>query len=86
MTALLIFLLALLINAQMCGLCVHLSVCLFPSTFVSVCLPHLLLQDAVEDEDEHALQGVEDCEKVSHDDGTLVDVHQAESPGQTQQT
>ena len=65
---------------------VCLSVCLFPSTFVSIFLPHLLLQDAVEDEYEHALQGVEDREKVSHDDGTLIDVHQSESPGQTQQT
>lgn len=53
---------------------------------LSVCLPHLLLQYAVKDEDEHALQRVEDGEKVGHDDGALVDVHQAESPGQAQQT
>lgn len=62
------------------------AVCLFLSGFVSVRLPHLLLQYAVEDEDEHALQGVEDSEKVGHDDGALVDVHQAESPGEAQQT
>lgn len=40
----------------------------------------------MEDEDEHALQGVEDGEEVGHDDGALVDVHQAEGPGQAQQT
>jgi len=49
-------------------------------------LAHLLLEYAVEDEDEHALQGVEDGEEVGHDDGALVDVHQAEGPGQAQQT
>lgn len=48
--------------------------------------PHLLLQYAVKDEDEHALQGVEDGEQVGHDDRALVDVHQAEGPGQAQQT
>lgn len=56
------------------------------SAFVSGCLPHLLLQYAVKDEDEHALQGVEDGEEVSHDDGALIDVHEAESPGQAQKT
>lgn len=40
----------------------------------------------MKDEDEHALEGVEDGEKVGHDDGALVDVHQAKSPGQAQQT
>lgn len=48
--------------------------------------PHLLLQYAVKDEDEHALQGVEDGEQVGHDDRALVDIHQAERPGQAQQT
>lgn len=52
----------------------------------SLCLPHLLLQYAVKDEDEHALERVEDGEEVGHDDGALVDVHQAESPGKAQQT
>ena len=71
-------------------LCFYLSAChsisLFLSNILSVCLPHLLLQYAVEDEDEHALQRVEDGEKVGHDHGALIDVHQAESPGQAQQT
>lgn len=70
---------SLLINASMC-------VCLFLYSLVSVCLPHLLLQYAVKDEDEHALQRVEDGEKVGHDDGALVDVHQPKSPSQAQQT
>lgn len=46
---------------------------------------YLLLQHAVEDEDEHPLQGVEDGEEVSHDHRALVDVHEAEGPGQAQQ-
>ncbi len=48
--------------------------------------PYLLLQSTVEDEDEHALEGVKGGEEVGHDDGALVDVHKAESPGQAQQT
>lgn len=36
--------------------------------------------------DEHALQGVKDGEEIRHYDCALVDVHQAERPGQTQQT
>lgn len=40
----------------------------------------------MEDEYEHALQGVEDGEEVGHDDRALVDVHQAEGPCQAQQT
>lgn len=48
--------------------------------------PDLLLQHAVEDENEHALQGVEDGEEVGHDHRALVDVHQAEGPGQAEQT
>lgn len=46
---------------------------------------YLLLQHAVEDEDEHALQRVEDGEEVGHDHRALVDVHEAEGPGQAQQ-
>jgi len=69
------------------------SLCVFiclPDTLVyfcqlCLCLPHLLLQYAVEDEDKHALQRVEDGEEVGHDHGALVDVHEAESPGQAQQ-
>lgn len=68
--------------------CVCLSHCLSISVQLCpcVCLAHLLLQYAVEDEDEHALQRVEDGEQVRHDHGTFVDVHQAESPGEAQQT
>lgn len=40
----------------------------------------------MKDEDEHALQGVEDGEQVGHDDRALVDIHQAKRPGQAQQT
>ena len=47
--------------------------------------PCLLLKDTVEDEDEHALEGVEYGEQVGHDHRALVDVHQAEGPGQAQQ-
>lgn len=47
---------------------------------------HLLLEETVEDEDEHALQGVEDGEEVRHHDGGLVEEQQAEGPGQSQQT
>ena len=39
----------------------------------------------MEDEDEHPLQRVEDGEEVGHDDGALVDVHQAKGPRQAQQ-
>lgn len=62
------------------------TVCLFLSSFISTCLPHLLLQYTVEDEDKHALQRVEDGEEVGHDHGALVDVHESKSPGQAQQT
>lgn len=48
-------------------------------------LTYLLLQDAVEYEDEHSLQRVEDGEEIGHDDGALVDVHQAKGPGQAQE-
>lgn len=46
---------------------------------------YLLLQGTVEDEDEHALEGIEDGEEVSHDYGVLIDKQKAESPGQPQQ-
>lgn len=49
------------------------------------CLSYLFLQGAVEDEDEHALEGVEGGEEVGHDDRVLVDEEEAEGPGQTQQ-
>lgn len=78
MTALQMFLVALLIST---------STCTFVYPFLSDLVllsrvPHLLLQYAVKDEDEHALQRVEDGEQVGHDDGALVDVHQAKGPGQ----
>jgi len=56
-------------------------VCVCDSVF-----PNLLLQDAVKYEDEHALQRVKDGEEVRHDHCTLVNIHQAERPGQAQQT
>lgn len=40
----------------------------------------------MEDEDKHALQGVENGEEVGHDNGALIDVHQSKSPGKTQKT
>ncbi len=55
--------------------------CVYDSVF-----PNLLLQDAVKYEDEHALQRVKDGEEVRHDHCTLVNIHQAERPGQAQQT
>lgn len=59
----------------------HLSACLPVSVFVSHGSLYLLLQYAVEDEDKHALQGVENGEEVGHDNGALIDVHQSKSPG-----
>lgn len=47
---------------------------------------YLLLQDAVEYEDKHSLQRVEDGEEISHDHRALVDIHEPERPGQSQQT
>lgn len=46
---------------------------------------YLLLQGAVEDEDEHALKGVECGEEVGHDYCVLIDKEEAKSPGQPQQ-
>lgn len=46
---------------------------------------HLLLQRAVEDEDEHALEGVEGSEEVRHDDRVLVDEEEAKGPGQAEE-
>lgn len=37
----------------------------------------------MEDEDEHALEGIEGGEEVGHDDCVLVDEEEAEGPGQT---
>lgn len=47
---------------------------------------YLLLQHAVEDEDEHSLQRIEDGEQVRHDHRALVDVHKTKGPGEAQQT
>lgn len=45
----------------------------------------LLLEETVEDKDEHPLQGVEDGEEVRHHDGGVVEEEQAEGPGQPKQ-
>lgn len=45
----------------------------------------LLLEETVENEDEHPLQGVEDGEEVRHHDGGVVEEKQAKGPGQPQQ-
>jgi len=39
----------------------------------------------VEDEDEHALEGVEGGEEVGHDDRVLIDKEEAKSPRHSQQ-
>lgn len=44
----------------------------------------LFLQSAVEDEDEHALEGVEGGEEVCHNDSVLIDEQQTKGPRQTQ--
>ena len=46
---------------------------------------YLLLQCTVEDEDEHALEGVEGGEEVGHDDCVLIDKEEAKCPRQPQQ-
>lgn len=48
-------------------------------------LTHLLLQGAVENEDEHALEGVKGGEEVRHDDRFLVDEEKAKRPGQAEE-
>lgn len=45
---------------------------------------YLLLQGTVEDEDEDALERIEDGEEVSHDDCVLINKQKAKSPGQPQ--
>lgn len=47
---------------------------------------YLFLEEAVEDEDEHPLQRVEDGEEVSHHDGRIVEEEQAKGPRQPQKT
>lgn len=46
---------------------------------------YFFLEEAMEDEDKHSLEGVEDGEEVRHDDGGLVDEEEAEGPGQPEQ-
>lgn len=41
---------------------------------------YFFLEEAVEDEDEHPLESVEDSEEVSHDDGWLIEEEQAKGP------
>lgn len=38
---------------------------------------YFFLEEAVEDKDEHPLQGVKDCEEVCHDNRGLVQEEQA---------
>ena len=52
--------------------------------FVDV-LPDLLVLEAVEEEDENALEAVQDGEDVGHGHGRLVQVEQAKCPRQTQE-
>lgn len=40
----------------------------------------------MEDEDEHALQGVEDGKEIGQDDGLAIDEQQPEGPRKTQET
>lgn len=46
---------------------------------------HFFLKKAVENEDKHSLEGVEYCEQVCHDNGSLTDEEEAEGPRETQQ-
>ena len=45
----------------------------------------LFIHQAVEDEDEHSLEAVEDCEEIRHDDRLSVYVEETERPRWTQQ-
>lgn len=47
---------------------------------------YLLLEETVEDEDEHPLQRVEDGEEVGHDHERIVQEKQPERPGEAEQT
>lgn len=46
--------------------------------------PYLFILDAVEDEDEAALQGVEGGEQVRHCNGFFVEIEESEDPSQAQ--
>lgn len=46
---------------------------------------HLVVLDAVEDEDEDSLQSVEDGKDVSHHHGCVVEVQQSKGPREAQQ-
>lgn len=43
--------------------------------------PYFFLEKAVEDKDEHSLEGVEYGEEVCHDNRGLVDEEEAKGPG-----
>lgn len=43
---------------------------------------YLLLQGTVEDEDEHALEGIESSEEVGHDYCVLINEEEAKGPCQ----
>lgn len=46
---------------------------------------YLLLQGTVEDEDKHALEGIEGGKEVGHDDRVFIDEEEAEGPRQPEQ-
>ena len=56
-----------------------------PPDYTPKCPVYLFLQEAVEDEDEHALEGVEDGEEVGRDHRGVADEEEAEGPGKAQQ-
>ena len=55
------------------------------SALIPASRPHLLVLDAVEEEDEESLQAVEDGEGVSGADTALVDEQQPDGPGEPEQ-
>ena len=50
-----------------------------------VFLAHFLVEDAVEEEDEEALERVEDGKDVGHEDVLFVDEEEARDPGQAEE-
>ena len=53
-------------------------------TQFGVFFTHFVVGTTMEDEDEESLQGIEDGENVSHDEGIVVDEQQAREPRETQ--
>lgn len=52
---------------------------------VGVLIPHLLVKEAVQDEDEHSLHAVEHSEDVGHDNCFLLEVQHAKYPSTSQE-